>query len=42
MLRPLIEFSFLELIKCYLNEKKKKIQVLGKGANLTALENEII
>lgn len=41
MLRPLIEFSFLELIKCYLNEKKK-IQILGKGANLTTLENEII
>jgi len=41
MLRPLIEFSFLELIKCYLNEKNN-IQVLGKGANLTVLENEII
>lgn len=30
MLRPLIEFSFLELIKCYLNEKKKKSKYLGK------------
>lgn len=29
MLRPLIEFSFLELIKCYLNEKKKS-KYLGK------------
>lgn len=44
MLRSLIEFGFLEVIKCYLNEKKKekKIQVLRKGANLTAMENEII